>query len=56
MNAIHEALRRDLDQLTHTTASRPAARARWSIFRGHLHFHLAGTVVTHAAQRPACLN
>jgi hypothetical protein len=41
MNAIHDALRRDLDQLLHTTASRPAARARWDVFRDHLHYHLA---------------
>jgi hypothetical protein len=41
MTAIHDALRRDLNQLTHTTASRAAARARWGIFYGHLHFHLA---------------
>jgi hypothetical protein len=41
MNAIHDALRRDLDQLLQTTAGRPAARARWNLFRGHLHYHLA---------------
>jgi hypothetical protein len=41
MNAIHEALRRDLDQLTHTAASRPAARARWIVFRDQLQFHFA---------------
>lgn len=41
MNAIHDALRRDLDQLTHTTASRPAARARWIVFRDQLQFHFA---------------
>jgi hypothetical protein len=29
MTAIRDALRRDLDQLTRTTASRAAARARW---------------------------
>lgn len=41
MTAIHDALRHDLNQLIHTTASRAAARARWGIFHGHLHFHLA---------------
>ena len=41
MNAIHDALRRDLDQLLNTTAGRAAARARWEVFRGHLHYHLA---------------
>ena len=40
MTAIHDALRRDLDQLIHTTASRAAARARWGVFRGHLQYHL----------------
>jgi hypothetical protein len=41
MNAIHDALRRDLDQLLRTTASRAAARARWEVFRAHLRYHLA---------------
>ena len=41
MTAIHDALRRDLDQLIHTTASRPTARVRWGVFRGHLQYHLA---------------
>jgi hypothetical protein len=41
MTAIHQALRRDLDQLLHTTASRAAGRARWRVFSGHLRFHLA---------------
>jgi hypothetical protein len=41
MNAIHDALRRDLDQLTHTTVSHPAARARWIVFRDQLQFHFA---------------
>ncbi len=40
MNAIHDALRRDLDELLHTTASRPAAQARWIVFRDQLRFHL----------------
>jgi len=51
MTAIHDALRRDLDQLLHTTASRTAARARWVVFRDQLHRHLAAE---HAAiWRPA---
>jgi len=41
MTAIHDALRRDLDELLHTTASRTAARARWTVFRDQLRFHLA---------------
>ncbi len=41
MTAVHDALRRDLDELVHTTASRPAARARWAAFRDQLDFHLA---------------
>ena len=41
MTAIHDALRRDLNQLIHTTASHAAARARWGVFRDQLHFHLA---------------
>ena len=49
MTAIHEALRGDLDQLLHTTASRASARARWAVFSDHLHFHLAAE---HAAMWP----
>ena len=41
MTAIHDALRRDLDQLIHTRASWTAARTRWGIFHDHLRFHLA---------------
>ncbi|HEY2577024.1 MAG TPA: hemerythrin domain-containing protein, partial [Streptosporangiaceae bacterium] len=41
MTAIHDALRRDLDQLLQTTASRAAARTRWRVFSGQLRFHLA---------------
>ncbi len=41
MTAIHDALRRDLDELVHTKASRAAARARWAVFRDQLDFHLA---------------
>ena len=41
MTAIHDALRRDLDALLHTTASRAAARDRWITFRDQLHLHLA---------------
>jgi len=41
MTAIHDALRRDLDALPDTTASRAAARARWITFRDQLHLHLA---------------
>ena len=41
MNAIHDALRRDLDELLRTTASRMAARARWIVFRDQLRFYLA---------------
>ena len=41
MTAVHDALRRDLDQLTHGTASRAAARARWIVFRDQLQFHFA---------------
>jgi hemerythrin HHE cation binding domain-containing protein len=49
MTAIHDALRRDLDHLIHTTAGRAAARARWSVFRDQLDFHLAAE---HAAMWP----
>ena len=41
MTAVHDALRRDLDELLHTTASRTAARARWIVFRDQLRRHLA---------------
>src|SRR5215831_15873923 len=41
MTAIHDALRRDLDELLHTTADRTAARARWIVFRDQLRVHLA---------------
>jgi len=41
MTAIHDALRRDLDELLHTTAGRTAARARWIVFRHQLRVHLA---------------
>jgi hypothetical protein len=41
MIAIHDALRRDLDQLLHATASHASARARWDTFRSQLRFHLA---------------
>lgn len=39
MNALHDAFRRDLDQLMHTTAPGAAVRDRWQTFRGQLHFH-----------------
>jgi hypothetical protein len=41
MIAIHDALRRDLDQLLHATASPALARAHWATFRSQLRFHLA---------------
>jgi len=41
MDALHDAFRRDLDQLLNTTADHAAIRARWQIFRGQLHFHHA---------------
>ena len=41
MIAIHDALRRDLNELLHTTAGRAVARTRWNVFRDHLRFHLA---------------
>lgn len=49
MITIHGALRRDLDQLLHTTASHPSARARWRAFRHQLRLHLAAE---HAAMWP----
>jgi iron-sulfur cluster repair protein YtfE (RIC family) len=39
MNALHDAFRRDLEQLMHTTAGQAAIRSRWQTFRGQLHFH-----------------
>ena len=50
MTAVHDALRRDLDQLTHSTANRAATRARWIVFRDQLTFHFAAE---HAAMWPA---
>jgi hypothetical protein len=41
MTAIHDALRRDLDQLLNITASHASARARWRAFRHQLRLHLA---------------
>ena len=49
MIAIHDALRRDLDQLLHPAASHAPARARWGTFRSQLRFHLAAE---HAAMWP----
>jgi hypothetical protein len=49
MTAVHDALRRDLDQLLHATASHAPARARWDTFRSQLRFHLAAE---HAAMWP----
>jgi Hemerythrin HHE cation binding domain len=40
MTAIHDALRRDLDQLLRSTAGHTPARARWIMFAGQLRFHL----------------
>jgi hypothetical protein len=39
--AIHDTLRRDLDQLLRTTAGHTSARACWIVFRDQLRFHLA---------------
>jgi hypothetical protein len=39
MNVLHDAFRRDLDQLMHTTAGEAAVQARWQTFRSQLHFH-----------------
>ena len=51
MTAIHDALRRDLDQLLHTAAGPAAARARWIVLRDQLRRRLAAE---HAARwRPA---
>ena len=41
MTAIHDALRRDLDQLIHPAVMPTAACARWMVFREQLHLHLA---------------
>ena len=49
MTAVHDALRRDLDQLLHGTASQASARTRWDTFRDQLRFHLAAE---HAAMWP----
>jgi Hemerythrin HHE cation binding domain len=39
MNALHDAFRRDLDQLLDTTAGDAAVHSRWQLFRDQLHFH-----------------
>jgi len=49
MIAIHDALRRDLDQLLHPATSHDSARARWGTFRSQLRFHFAAE---HAAMWP----
>jgi hypothetical protein len=36
MNALHDAFRRDLDNLLATSAGRRAVRARWAVFRDQL--------------------
>ena len=41
MIAVHDALRRDLDQLLHPATSHASARARWGTFRSQLRFHFA---------------
>ena len=46
MTAIHDALRRDLDQLMDTTDSHAPARVRWTTFRAQLHFHLTAEQTT----------
>jgi hypothetical protein len=46
MTAIHDALRRDLDQLMGTTDSHAPAWLRWSTFRSQLHFHLTAEQTT----------
>jgi hypothetical protein len=51
MTVIHDALRRDLDQLITTTAGPAAARARWITFRDQLRRHLAAEQA--ALWRPA---
>ena len=49
MTAVHDALRRDVDQLLHATASHASAWTRWDTLRGQLRFHLAAE---HAAMWP----
>ena len=49
MTAFHGALRRDLDELLHGTASHASARARWDTFGSQLRSHLAAD---HAAMWP----
>jgi hypothetical protein len=49
MTVIHDALRRDLDQLLRGMVSHASARARWGTFRSQLRFHLAAE---HAAMWP----
>ena len=49
MIAIHDALRRDLDQLLDASSSHASARTCWDTFRGQLRFHLAAE---HAAMWP----
>ena len=49
MTAVHDALRRDLDQLLHATASHAPAWTHWDTLRGQLRFHLAAE---HAAMWP----
>jgi pimeloyl-ACP methyl ester carboxylesterase len=41
MTAIHDALRRDLDELLDTTASQARAQACWAVFRDQKDFRLA---------------
>src|SRR5262249_57882652 len=43
--ATQDWLRRDQDELLHTTAGRTAARARWIVFRDQLRLHLAAEAV-----------
>jgi hypothetical protein len=38
MITVHDALRRDLDQLLHSAVSHASARARWGTFRSQLRF------------------
>ena len=49
MTAVHGALRRDLDELLHGTASHVSARARWDTLSSQLRSHLAAD---HAAMWP----
>jgi hemerythrin HHE cation binding domain-containing protein len=39
MNALHDAFRRDLEQLLDATADDAVIRSRWRLFRDQLHFH-----------------